>query len=89
MPLFSQRALALDKLLILLVAVSVVSTGVWNMQVRRAGSWAEMSAGSVGDDGASKALEVIRYHVQLAGYKLDRDVEPLSVEKGRKSDRLR
>jgi hypothetical protein len=89
MHLFSQKALALDKLLILLVAVSVVSTGVWNVQVRRAAGWAETSAGAMGEDGASKAMEVIRYHVQLAGYKLDRDIEPLTVDKGRKSDRLR
>jgi hypothetical protein len=86
---FSQKALALDKLLILLMAVSVVSTGIWNMQVRSAASWSEAAGVGNEEEELTKAVDEIRYHVQLAGYKLTPDVEPLMVKKGRKSDLMR
>lgn len=86
---FSQKALALDKLLILLMAISVVSTGIWNMQVRSAASWSEAAGIGNEEEGLTRAVDEIRYHVQLAGYKLAPDVEPLVVKKGRKSDLVR
>jgi hypothetical protein len=89
MHLSSQKALALDKLLILLMAVSVVATGIWNMQLRRAASWSATLDGIPDADGLPQAVDDIKYHVQLAGYKLDRDIEPLSVKKGRRSDVIR
>ncbi len=83
---FSNRGFALDKVMILIIAVSVAATGVWNAQVTKTDTLRELSAtGEVGDK-IKNALEEIRYHLRLAGYKLEGDAEPLTIEKGEKSD---
>lgn len=83
---FSERAFALDKLMILLIVVSVVATGAWNVQVRETDTLQEPSVnGEIGGI-IKNALEEIRYHIRLAGFKMEDDAEPLLIEKGQKSD---
>jgi hypothetical protein len=83
---FSENAFALDKLMILVIAVSVIATGAWNAQLRETDTLQKPSVkGEIGGN-FKNALEEIRYHVRLAGYKMEGDVEPLLIEKGQKSD---
>jgi hypothetical protein len=83
---FSERALALDKLMILVIAVSVIATSAWNAHVRDADTLRPQTDRSKVGDQIKNALEEIRYHLRLAGYKLEGDVEPLLIKKGEKSD---
>lgn len=83
---FSSTGFALDKLMILIISISVVATGVRNAQIRESDTLLEpLARGDVGSK-IKNALEEIRYHLRLAGYKLESDSEPLKVEKGQKSD---
>lgn len=83
---FSESAFALDKLMILIIAVSVIATGAWNAQVRETDTLKEPSVeGEIGDN-LKNVLEEIKYHLRLAGHELEGDTEPLLIEKGQKSD---
>ncbi len=83
---FSSRGFALDKLMILVISISVGATGAWNAQIRETDTLQEpLAKGEVGSK-IKNALEEIRYHLRLAGYKLETDGEPLMIEKGQKSD---
>ncbi len=83
---FCRRGFALDKLMILVIAVSVIATGAWNAQVRKADALQKPATKGVDGSEIKNALEEIKYHLRLAGYKLEGDSEPLLIKKGQKSD---
>lgn len=82
----SNKGFALDKLMILAISVSVVATSAWNAQIRGTDSLQGPSAESEFGGEIRGALDEIRYHIRLAGYKPAGDIEPLVIEKGQKSD---
>ncbi len=83
---FSSRGFALDKLMILVISISVAATGAWNAQIRETNTLQEPSARGEVEGKIKNALEEIRYHLRLAGYKLEGDGERLLIEEGQKSD---
>ncbi len=82
----TNKGFALDKLMILAISVSVVATSAWNAQLRGTDSLREPSAEGEFGGKIKIALEEIKYHIRLAGYKPEGDAEPLVIEKGQKSD---
>jgi hypothetical protein len=83
---FSSRGFALNKLMILVISISVAATGAWNAQTRKADTLLEPSVRPESEGKIKGALEEIKYHLRLAGYRLETDGRPLIIEKGQKSD---
>jgi hypothetical protein len=83
---FPIRGFALNKLMILVISISVAATGAWNAQIRKADTLLEPQVKRESESKIKSALEEIRYHLRLAGYRLETDGDPLMIEKGQKSD---
>jgi len=83
----SIRGMALDKLLVGIIAISVLSTAIWNYQIRNAEIWADPLPDNRTEEQIRIALDDIKYHLVMAGY--ERPEDCLVVERGDKSDILR
>ena len=83
---FSKSGFALDKVMILVISISVVATSAWNSPIRGTDALQEPFAEGKSGSKIRSALEEIRYHLRLAGYKLEENAEPLLIEMGQKSD---
>lgn len=79
------RGMALDKLLIGVILISVVSTAIWNYQVRHAETWADPLLSSRAEERIKSALDDIKYHLILTGY----EGGDLKVDRGADTDIIR
>ena len=80
------RGMALDKLLIAVMAVSVFSTAIWNYQVKNSDSWADPLVDSRAEERIKWALDDIKYHLTLAGYEYNSDGEYPAISGSGESD---
>lgn len=83
------NGMALDKLLIGVIAVSVFATAIWNYQVRNEVIWSDPSLDSRVEERVKNALEDIKYHLILAGYEYGQGDRNMQVESGESSDVLK
>lgn len=83
----AMRGMALDKLLVGIIAISVLSTAMWNYQVRNTEIWADPLVDGRTEERIKQALDDIKYHIVLAGY--ERTDHSYTVEHGRNSDVLK
>jgi hypothetical protein len=83
------NGMALDKLLIGVIAISVFATALWNYQVRNEVIWTDPSLDNRAEERVKNALEDIKYHLILAGYEYDQRDQNTQVESGESSDILR
>jgi uncharacterized membrane protein len=81
--------MALDKLLIGIIGVSVFATAIWNYQVRQQAIWTDPSGDNRAEERIKNALEDIKYHLVLAGYEYDHRNQNVRVESGESSDLLK
>lgn len=82
----SARGIALDKLLIGIITVSVISTAFWNYQIRNSEVWSDPLLDGRSDEKAKLALDDIKYHLVLAGYESGREKDNFKVKKGKQTD---
>lgn len=82
------RGMALDKLLIAVMAVSVFSTAIWNYQMKNSDSWADPLIDSRAEEQIKGALDDIKYHLTLAGYEYNSDGEYIVINSNGESDSL-
>ncbi|MEE9553382.1 MAG: hypothetical protein V3W18_03705 [candidate division Zixibacteria bacterium] len=82
------RGMALDKLLIAVMAVSVFSTAIWNYQMKNSETWADPMIDSRGEERIKGALDDIKYHLTLADYEYDSDEDYLTIKNVGDSDAL-
>ena len=80
------HGIALDKLLIGIIAVSVASTAIWNYQIRNSEIWVNPLLDSQAEERIKFALDDIKYHMILAGYDYGDKDKNYAVVSGHKSD---
>lgn len=80
------KGIALDKLLIGIIAVSVASTAIWNYQIRSSEMWVDPALENQTESRIKYALDDIKYHLTLAGYEYGGKSGNYTVERGQKSD---
>ena len=83
------RGIALDKLLIAIMAVSVFSTAIWNYQLKNSETWADPMLDSRAEERIKSTLDDIKYHLKLAGYEYVSHPEVVSIESENQSDIIR
>ncbi len=86
---FLIRGIALDKLLVGIMGVSVLSTAAWNYSVRNSETWADPLLDSRAEERIKSALDDIKYHLKLAGFEYVSRPEVVAIESENQSDIIR